>query len=150
MLPPKKKHEWVAPPGTHSTQAQLNECCTARPASLINLRCKVELHKAIFAPLQVILNQQGSIRNKPQFHCTTEGSCLREVHQVTQGERRCHWLVHCQSYSVLGLLRLPRLQHDVATSCVALDTEGYAFLAGLHLHGLAKLLQITANLLELR
>merc|ERR1711920_1158757 len=137
-------------PGRPFNPLQLKVSCTTHPTSLINLRCEVELHEAVLAPLEVILDQQGGVRSKSKLHCTTQGSCFREVHQVTKGEGRSHRLMHRQSYSFLGLLRLPRLQHDVATPSIALNTEGDAFLAGLHLHGLAKLLQITANLLELR
>merc|ERR1719436_143471 len=117
--------------------------------SFVDLRCQVELHEAVLASLEVILHQQGGIRSKPELHGSTERSRLREIHQVPQGECRGHGLVHSQCHSLLRPFGLPRLQHHVATTRVALHTESDAFLAGLHLHRLAELFEFPANPLEL-
>merc|ERR1712050_234196 len=117
--------------------------------SLINLRRQIELHESILGPLQVVLHEQRGVWPETQLHITRQGRRLRKVHQVAQSERGGYWFMHCQGDPVLRLLCLPWLQHDIAAACVTLHTEGDSFLAGLHLHCLAKLLQIPTDLLEL-
>merc|ERR1712203_708362 len=142
--------EWTRTRGGHSLpcRCQLTLRWT-QSFSLVDLRCQVELHEAIFASLEVILHQQGGIRSKPELHGATEGSSLREIHQVPQSECRGHRLLHSQCHSLLCLFSFSWLQHDIATTRVTLHAESNAFLAGLHLHRLAELLQVPANPLEL-
>merc|ERR1719236_150404 len=60
------------------------------------------------------------------------------------------WTLKRRPSLLLLLLRLPRLQHDVACAHVALDAETEALLARAHLHRLAELFEVPADLLELR
>mmetsp|Transcript_83361 Transcript_83361/g.232039 ORF Transcript_83361/g.232039 Transcript_83361/m.232039 type:complete len:300 (-) Transcript_83361:30-929(-) len=118
--------------------------------SLVDLGCEVELHVPVLRVLQGVLDEQRRVRAQAELHEATERRRLREVHQVPQREGRRNRLVHRQRDPVLRLLRLPRLQHDVARTQVALHAERDALLARLHLHRLAELLQVPADLLELR
>merc|ERR1712242_673478 len=108
-----------------------------------------KLHETVVASLQVILHKQGGIRPEPQLHRTTEGCSFCEIHYVTQSEGCCDGLVHRQRHPVLELLRLPWLQHDIASTRITLHAEGDPLLACLHLHRFPKLLEIPADLLEL-
>merc|ERR1719229_767525 len=148
MLP--SDTEWTPTRGGHSFACRSHLAAySTHFFSLVDFRCQVELHEAIFASLEVILHQQGGVRSKPELHGSTQGSSLREIHQVPQSECRGHRLVHSQCHSLLSPFSFPWLQHDIATTCVALHTESNAFLAGLHLHRLAELLEVPANPLEL-
>merc|ERR1712110_590006 len=80
----------------------------------------------------------------------TERCRLRERHQIPQGKSRSHRLVNGQCHLVLWLLSLPRLEHNVAGTDVALHTEFDPLLARTNLHGLTELLQVTTDLLEFR
>merc|ERR1711994_529036 len=121
---------------------------TQGPRSLIDLRSQIELHETVLAPFKVILDQQGSVRPEPQLYSAAQGSGLREIDEIPQGESRSHRVVYSQAYSLLGLLCLSRLQHHIAASRVSLDAEGDPFLAGLDLHRFTELLQISADFLE--
>merc|ERR1719401_3239350 len=121
---------------------------TALTLSLIDLGGQIKLHETVLAPLEVILHEQRGVRSKTQLYGTTEGSGLCEIHQVTQSECGCHGLVHRQGHPLFCPFGLPRLQHNIAAPCVALDAESDAFLACFHLHRLAELFEVTANPLE--
>jgi len=56
--------------------------------------------------------------------------------------------VNGQADSVLRFFCLPWLEHYISSADITLHTESDAILAGLDLHGLTKLFQITANLQE--
>mmetsp|Transcript_62358 Transcript_62358/g.146366 ORF Transcript_62358/g.146366 Transcript_62358/m.146366 type:complete len:204 (+) Transcript_62358:203-814(+) len=99
--------------------------------------------------LQVVLHQQWGIRAKPERHRATQWCCLREVHQISQGEGCIHRLMDGQAHLVLGLLALARLQQDIPTTDVALHLEFQALLAAAQLQSFPKLLQVAADLLKL-
>merc|ERR1719393_1091103 len=121
-----------------------------RTASLVDLWCQVELHVAIVGLLQVVLHQQRRIWAQTELHNAAERRSLREVDKVAESKGSSHWLVHSQGDGVFWLLRVAaRLQHNVSCTNVASNAELDAFLASAHLHGLAELLEILADLLEL-
>merc|ERR1712151_1012272 len=142
--------EWTPTHGGHSFACRSHIAAhRTHFFSLVDFRCQVELHEAIFASLEVILDQQGGVRSKPELHRATERSSLREIHQVPQSEGCGHRLVHSQGHSLLSPFSFPWLQHDIATTRITLHAESDSFLASLHLHRLAELLQVPANPLEL-
>merc|ERR1740121_2711978 len=118
--------------------------------SLVDLRCEVELQVAIVRVLEVVPYEQRCIWAKTKLHRATQRRGLGEIDKVTQRESGRDWLVHGEAHHVLGLLRRARLRHDVASAHVALDGECDALFGGLHLHRLAELLEVAADLLELR
>merc|ERR1719237_545906 len=141
-----------SPRRDHSLTRQTQTALAPRIAtdvSLVDLGGQVELHEAVLAPLEVIFHEQRGVGSKTQLYSTTEGSGLCEIHEVTQSEGCCHGLVHRQRHPLLWPFGLPRLQHDIAAPCVALDAESDAFLACFHLHRLAELFQVTADPLKL-
>mmetsp|Transcript_88626 Transcript_88626/g.250878 ORF Transcript_88626/g.250878 Transcript_88626/m.250878 type:complete len:202 (-) Transcript_88626:305-910(-) len=118
--------------------------------SLVDLRCQVELQVAVVRALQAVPHEQGRVWAKAELHGAAQRRSLGEIDQVAQRECGSYRLVDGEAHLVLGLLCLAWLQHDVAGAHVALNAEGDALLGGLQLHRLAKLLEVAADLLELR
>merc|ERR550532_549011 len=117
--------------------------------SIIDLWRQVELHVAVVCPLKVILHEQGCIWPEAKLHSATERRRFGKVHEVAECKRRGHGLVHCEGHLLFRLLRLPRLEHHVTGANITLHAECDTLLTCLHLHRLAKLLQVSTNLLEL-
>merc|ERR1719464_2508216 len=134
----------VQPKCTHPCPSQ-----TAYSLSLIDLRRQVELHVAVVRPLKVILHKQRRIWPEAKLYGATQRRRFGKVHEVTERKRRGHGLMHCEGHLLLWLLGLPRLEHHVAGADITLHAECDALLACLHLHRLAELLQVPADLLEL-
>merc|ERR1719188_1315703 len=119
-------------------------------ASLVDLRGQVELQVPVLWLLDVVLHEERRVRAKAELHLARERGSFGEVDKVAQCKSGRDVLMDRERNLVLGLLSLAGFEQDVADADVALDAKGDALLGGLHLHGLAELLEIPADLLELR
>mmetsp|Transcript_33861 Transcript_33861/g.77279 ORF Transcript_33861/g.77279 Transcript_33861/m.77279 type:complete len:203 (+) Transcript_33861:234-842(+) len=99
--------------------------------------------------LEVVLHGKRRVWSQAELNDSTQWTRLREDDKIAQGKCCSHRLMNCERHTFLWLLRRSWLKQHIASAHVALHTEGDSFLAGLDLHGLAKLLQVLANLLKL-
>merc|ERR1740121_2309300 len=93
------------------------------PNSLIDLRRQVELQVAVVCVLEAVPHQQGRVRAQAELHGAAQRRGLGKIHKIPEGECGRDRLMNGEGHLLLGLVRVPGLQHHVAGAHVALNAE---------------------------